>query len=95
MAMPGTMAPASRATRDRRLMSDSRASPAPGYCTLTATGRPSRHTARCTWPIDAAATGRSSKDWNFAVRQRGPSLLGEDRVDALDRHGRGRVLEPW
>ena len=29
----------------------------PGYCTLTATIRPSGMTARCTCPIDAAATG--------------------------------------
>ena len=29
----------------------------PGYCTFTATTRPSGITARCTWPIDAAATG--------------------------------------
>ena len=29
----------------------------PGYCTFTATSRPSRSVARWTWPIDAAATG--------------------------------------
>ena len=29
----------------------------PGYCTFTATTRPSGITARWTWPIDAAATG--------------------------------------
>ena len=33
----------------------------PGYCTLTATSVPSRSFARCTWPIDAAAIGSSSK----------------------------------
>ena len=31
-----------------------------GRCTLTATSRPFGSTARCTWPIDAAASGRSS-----------------------------------
>ncbi|CAB4776534.1 unannotated protein [freshwater metagenome] len=31
----------------------------PGYCTFTATTRPSRVTALCTWPIDAAAIGVS------------------------------------
>ena len=93
MAIPGIQAPASRATRESWVMSDRRAAPAPGYCTLTATSRPSRHTARCTWPIEAAATGRSSNDWNFAVRQRGPELLGEDRVHPLDRHGWRCLLE--
>ena len=36
-----------------------RASPrsTPGYCTLTATARPSWVMARCTWPIDADAIG--------------------------------------
>jgi hypothetical protein len=32
----------------------------PGYCTLTATARPSRVTARCPCPIDAAAMGCGS-----------------------------------
>ena len=34
--------------------------PAPGYWIFTATSRPSRYTALCTWPIDAAAAGSSS-----------------------------------
>src|SRR5438105_135282 len=33
----------------------------PGYWTLTATARPSGITARCTWPMDAAATGTGSQ----------------------------------
>ena len=41
------------------------AGPAPGYWILTATARPSRHTALCTWPIEAAAEGTSSKDWKY------------------------------
>ena len=32
----------------------------PGYCTLTATARPSRVMARWTWPIEAAAKGSGS-----------------------------------
>ena len=28
-----------------------------GYCTFTATARPSRSTPRYTWPMDAAAMG--------------------------------------
>ena len=38
--------------------------PAPGYWILTATSRPSRHVARCTWPMLAAAAGWSSKSEN-------------------------------
>ena len=33
----------------------------PGYCTLTATARPSWVMARCTCPIDAAAIGSGSQ----------------------------------
>jgi len=33
----------------------------PGYCTLTATARPSWVIARCTWPIEAAAIGSGSQ----------------------------------
>jgi len=54
------MIPNSRATRLSWLKSLSRARPAPGYWILTATWRPSRQIARCTWPIDAAALGVSS-----------------------------------
>src|SRR5436189_112418 len=35
------------------------ASLTPGYCTLTATGVPSCSSARCTWPIEAAAYGHA------------------------------------
>ena len=41
-----------------------RALPAPGYWILTATSRPSRQTARCTCPIEAAAAGESSNEVN-------------------------------
>ena len=38
----------------------------PGRSTLTATSRPSVVTAKCTWAIEAAATGVSSKLVNSA-----------------------------
>ena len=71
MSSPGIQPAATRATRDTWLRSLISAGPAPGYCTLTATSRPSFQTARCTWPIDAAAAGKSSNDWN-RCRHRGP-----------------------
>ena len=40
------------------------ASSAPGYWILTATSRPSAHTALCTCPIEAEAIGSSSKEAN-------------------------------
>ena len=40
------------------------ASSTPGYCTFTATARPSWVMARCTWPIDAAAIGIGSHSAN-------------------------------
>ena len=40
------------------------ASPTPGYCTFTATARPSWVMARCTCPIDAAAIGFGSHSAN-------------------------------
>ncbi len=36
----------------------------PGYCTLTATARPSWVMARCTCPMDAAAIGSGSQRAN-------------------------------
>ena len=39
------------------------ASPIPGYCTLTATLRPSSSVARCTWPIEAEMpTGEKNRN---------------------------------
>ena len=71
MSRPGIQPAATRATRATWLRSLSRAGPAPGYCTLTATSRPSFQTARCTWPIEAAAAGKSSNERN-RWRHRGP-----------------------
>ena len=69
--MPGTQPAATFATRLIWRMSLIRAAPAPGYWILTATSRPSFQTARWTWPIEADATGWSSKDSNL-LRQRVP-----------------------
>ena len=41
-------------------MSAAIASATPGYWILTATRRPSGSTARCTWPIEAAAAASCS-----------------------------------
>ena len=70
--MLGRAAPNSRAARAIWRRSARNASPAPGYCTLTATSRPSCQTARCTCPMEAAAAGSSSNDVN-SRRHRGPS----------------------
>ena len=70
-----------------------RASSAPGYCTLTATVRPSAHTARCTWPMEAAAAGSGSNERNES-RQLGAQFSRQHRVDAGRRHRRSGVLQP-
>src|SRR6478735_6483032 len=67
--MPGAIGPIVRARRASWRRSLRRASPAPGYCTLTATSRPSDQRPRWTWPIEAAAVGppssqtSSSRQW--------------------------------
>ncbi len=43
-----------------------------GYCSLQASARPSRPSALCTWPSEAAAAASRSKDLNF-FSQSGPS----------------------
>ena len=48
----------------------------PGYCTLTATARPSMVMARCTCPIEAAAMGSGSQRAN-AVPGRQAEFLPE------------------
>ena len=71
--------PTVRATRLSWRRSDISASPAPGYCTLTATSRPSAQRPRCTWPIEAAAAGSSSNSTS-CERQPVPSSLAEHVV---------------
>ena len=50
------------------------ARPAPGYWILTATWRPSCQTARCTWPIEAAAAARrrTRRSWTATARPSRP-----------------------
>ena len=66
---------------------------APGYCTLTATSRPSLQRPRCTWPMEAAAagTGSSSTSCSLPVRS---ELALEDGAHGHRRHRRRGVLQP-
>ena len=76
MSIPGWMILNMAASRESCLRSASRASPAPGYCTFTATvsvfGFPflraggTFHTALCTCPMLAAAAGLSSNSANIS-----------------------------
>ena len=59
-------APKSQAKRLSWFKSLISALPAPGYWILTATWRPSCQTARCTWPMEAAAAGSSSNSAKLA-----------------------------
>ena len=59
---PGAIERMSRRIIPMFCMSARTALATPGYCTFTATSRPSSSRARYTWPIDAAAIGSESKD---------------------------------
>ena len=61
---PGANAFASRRISPAFCMSAAIADATPGYWTFTATRRPSGSTARCTWPIEAAAAASCSKSSN-------------------------------
>ena len=64
----------------------------PGYWTLTATARPSRVTARCTCPIEAAAIGRGSQRAN--ARSGGaPSSSSTTAAASCRAHRRDAVLQ--
>ena len=65
------------------------ASPTPGYCTLTATVRPSRVTARWTWPIEAAAAG--SGDQSRKIRSGSPPSSSRTTSAARLGSHRGRI----
>ena len=86
---PDRRAPAGPAGAGRTVS----ASPAPGYCTLTATSRPSCQRPRCTWPIDAAAVGPPSSQTSWS-RQSAPRSRGEHVAHRLRRHRRRGVLQP-
>ena len=64
----------------------------PGYCTFTATARPSLVRARCTCPIDAAAIGTGSHSANSLLRI-GAELLPHDLGRQLGRHRRRVLLQ--
>ena len=57
--------------------------PISGLCTLRATTRPSCSTARCTWEIDAEATGFSSMEAKISATGRRYSSA-QDRLDFLE-----------
>jgi hypothetical protein len=60
-SMPGAIRLATRMISPRFCRSARTALATPGYCTFTATSRPSFSRARYTCPIDAAATASSPK----------------------------------
>ena len=64
----------------------------PGRCTFTTTSSPPAVTARCTWAMDAAASGCGSI-WRTASRARGPAPRRICCAHLLQREGRHRVLE--
>jgi hypothetical protein len=90
--------------RGARLMTDTvrtsavRASRTPGYCTFTATGRPSALRARCTWPMLAAAVADSSKPGSSSAsrsRARRPARARRPRTAAARwRPAAGERLAP-
>src|SRR5687768_4374043 len=96
MSMPGKTGATLRATRAIWRRSPIRASPAPGYWTLTATSRSvpsepgawSRQRPRCTCPIDAAAVEPHQPLLPVVAEVRGELL-----ADRLRRHRRSRVLQ--
>ncbi len=63
-----------------------------GRCTLTTTSSPFGSVARCTCPIEAAATGRSSKLEKRPL-DRQAELLLDDLCDLVERHRGDVVLE--
>ncbi len=81
------------------------ASSTPGYCTFTATAWPSSVMARCTWPIDAAATGTGSHSANTSVGSAPSSariidaassgLMGGAAVCSSARASRTCSGRPW
>ena len=64
----------------------------PGYCTLTATRRPSGITARWTWPIDAAATGTGSH-WRKRASGSVAELVDHDLLGQARSHRRHVLLQ--
>ena len=93
MSTPGTSGATVRPSRPSWRRSDISASPAPGYCTLTATSRPSCQRPLWTWPMLAAAVGPPSSQTSWS-RQSGPRSLRDLVAHGLGRHRRRGVLQP-
>ena len=74
---------ATSASASRSFVTCSRAS---GRCTLTATMRPSRSAARCTWPSDAVAIGSDSNIVN-SFDNRAPSSESTIRSTSANENG--------
>ena len=72
-SMPGTSGPIVRARRASYRRSEFRASPAPGYCTLTATSRPSRP-ATTVHLADAGRGGRAAVEPDQVVLPAGSEV---------------------
>ena len=92
MSRPGIQPAATRATRATWFRSLSRAGPAPGYCTLTATSRPSLPDR----PVHLPDRGRGRRE----VVERPeplpparPEVLGQHAVHRAGRHRRRGVLQ--
>ena len=89
---PGNSSPSARNKTSVLTRSARIASSTPGYCTLTATVRPECVTARCTWPIDAAAIGVGIPLREHALG-RVAELLAHDLRGQLGRHRRRVLLQ--
>ena len=83
----------SRAIRDSWVKSAISAPPAPGYCSFTATSRPSDQTARWTWPMLRRGR-RRVVEGQEPVAPAAAELLVEHPVHRRDRHRRRGFLQP-
>ena len=63
----------------------------PGRWTFTTTRSPVASTARCTWPIDAAASGSQSNDANTSSTGRPSSSSTTPRIPSADLRGDARL----
>ena len=92
MSMPGKTGAMLRATRAIWRRSPISASPAPGYCTLTATSRPSFHRPLVDL-ADAGRGGRAAVEPDQVVGPVGPEVGGQLVAHRLGRHRRRVVLQ--
>ena len=92
MSRPGTSGPSPRATRLSWRRSEVRASAEPGYCTLTATSRPSTQVPSVHLP-DRRCRGGLGVEPDEVVLPVRAELAGEDLAHGHGGHRRCRVLE--